>query len=66
MTTADADDEITIEDAIRISGKSRRTLMRLKRAGRLQAHISDEVVPQSNRVLKFRRSEIEALASKEV
>lgn len=56
------DDEIDITEAIRMSGKSRETLMRYKRTGKLTARTEEREYRQRQRRVLFRRSEIEALA----
>jgi hypothetical protein len=48
-----------------LTGLSRRTLMRHRKAGTLTTRLSAEVVPQRQPVIKFRRSELSALASKD-
>jgi len=63
MTTpTPADDEIDIDEAMRLSGKSRATLMRWKRDARLTTRTGVRELTQRQRRLFFLRSEIEALA----
>ena len=57
-----ASDEITIEEAMRISGRKRDTLMRWKRTAKLTTRIVEAQVTKRQRRILFRRSEVEALA----
>lgn len=59
-----ASDEVTIDEAMRISGRKRDTLMRWKRDKKLTARIVDADVTQRQRRILFRRSEVESLAGK--
>jgi hypothetical protein len=55
-------DEITIEEAMQISGRARDTLMRWKRDKKLTTRIIEATITRRQRRILFRRSEIEALA----
>ncbi|MBK9711582.1 MAG: hypothetical protein IPO81_09700 [Kouleothrix sp.] len=55
-------EEIDITEAMRLSGLSRETLMRRKRAGTLHARTVEQEYRQRQRRVLFRRDEIEALA----
>lgn len=59
-------DEIDITEAIRLSGKSRATLMRRKRDKQLTTRTDVREHTQRQRRLLFLRSEIEALAGEEM
>ena len=66
MTTEDpASDEITIDEAMQLSGKSRVALMKLKARGKLKGRVVLVERTQRNRKVMFRRDEIEALAGRE-
>jgi NAD(P)H-hydrate repair Nnr-like enzyme with NAD(P)H-hydrate epimerase domain len=60
-----ADEEIDIAEAMRISGRTRDTLMRWKRAGKVAARTVETEYTQRQRRVLFRRSEIEALAAEQ-
>lgn len=63
MTTdRSASDEIDMDEAMRVSGKTRDALMKLKKRGRLSTRIVLAEQVQKNRKILFRRNEIEALA----
>lgn len=55
-------DEIDITEAMQITGKSRETLMRWKKAGKLTARTEEREYLQRQRRVLFRRSEVESLA----
>ena len=57
-----ATDEIDITEAMRLSGLSRRTLMRYKETGRLKGRVETRSTTQRQRRVLFVRDEIEALA----
>jgi predicted DNA-binding transcriptional regulator AlpA len=57
-----ADDEIDIDEAMRITGRSRSTLMRWIREKKLTAHTQLRDFTQRQPRVMFRRSEIESLA----
>lgn len=59
-----ASDEITIDEAMRITGRKRDTLMRWKAAGKVTARVVAAPITQRQRRILFRRSEIESLAGK--
>ena len=59
-----ASDEIDIDEAVRLTGLRRETLMRYKRAGKLAGRVAIVEQTQRNRKVLFRRDEIEALAGK--
>ena len=65
MTHETPDDEIEIDEAIELSGLSRRTLMRLKATGKIAARTEALPSVQRQRRLLFRRSEIESLRGSE-
>lgn len=54
-------DEIDITEAMRLTGKSRETLMRWKRTGKLTGRIVEQQYTQRQRRVLFRRDEIERL-----
>lgn len=58
-------DEIDINEAMRLTGKSRATLMRWKRDKKLTTRTDIREYRQRQRRLMFRRSEIEALTRDE-
>lgn len=60
-----AGDEIDIDEAMRLTGKSRETLMRWKRQGKLTARTEDREYAQRQRRVLFRREEIERLAGQQ-
>ena len=60
-----ANDEIDIDEAMRLTGKSRATLMRWKDEKSLTTRTTVRVHTQRQRRLLFLRSEIEALAGDE-
>jgi hypothetical protein len=57
-----ASEEITIDEAMALTGKSRDTLMRWKARGKVTARTVETEYTQRQRRILFRRSEIEALA----
>jgi hypothetical protein len=57
--------EIDIDEAMRLSGISRRTLMRYKVTGKLTTRIDSRTTEQRQRRILFRRDEIEALRGNE-
>ncbi len=57
-----ASDEIDIDEAMRLTGRTRDTLMRWKANGKVTARVVSAPVVQRQRRILFRRSEIEALA----
>lgn len=59
-----ADEEITIDEAMRLTGRTRDTLMRWKKAGKVAARTVDAEYMQRQRRILFRRSEIESIAGK--
>lgn len=61
-----SDEEITIDEAMRLTGKSRAALMKLKERGKLTARVVLIEQRQHNRKVLFHRSEIEALAGREM
>jgi predicted DNA-binding transcriptional regulator AlpA len=66
MTDASlVNDEIDINEAMQITGKSRATLMRWKREKGLTTRTDIREYRQRQRRLMFRRSEIEALTKDE-
>lgn len=60
-----ASEEIDITEAMRITGKSRETLMRWKRQGKVTTRTEDREYAQRQRRVLFRRAEIEQLAGHE-
>jgi hypothetical protein len=60
-----ASDEIDITEAIRITGKSRETLMRWKRLGKLKSRTEEREYTQRQRRVLFRWSDVERLAGDE-
>lgn len=54
-------EEIDITEAMRMTGKSRETLMRWKRAGKVTARIEERQYTQRQRRVLFRRDEIQKL-----
>lgn len=58
-------DEIDINEVIRITGKTRDTIMRWKRAGRITGRTESITQVQRQRRLLFRRSEIEKITGAE-
>jgi predicted DNA-binding transcriptional regulator AlpA len=66
MTTKiPANDEIDIDEAMRITGKSRSTLMRWIKEKNLTTHTQLREFTQKQPRIIFRRSEIESLAGTE-
>lgn len=61
MDDSPISDEIDITEAMRITGKSRETLMRWKRAGKITGRIVEQQYTQRQRRVLFRRDEIERL-----
>lgn len=57
-----AGEEIDITEAMRITGKSRETLMRWKRQGKVTSRTEDREYAQRQRRVLFRKDEIERLA----
>lgn len=62
MTANSSAEEIDITEAMRITGKSRETLMRWKRQGKLTARTEDREYAQRQRRVLFRKDEVERLA----
>lgn len=54
-------DEIDITEAMRITGKSRETLMRWKRQGKVTTRTEEREYAQRQRRVLFQRDEIERL-----
>jgi hypothetical protein len=65
--TADssAGEEIDITEAMQITGKSRETLMRWKRQGKLTTRTEDRTYAQRQRRVLFRKDEIERMAGQQ-
>lgn len=59
-----ADEEITIDEAMRLTGRTRDTLMRWKATGKVTARVVTAPITQRQRRILFHRSEIERVAGK--
>ena len=57
-----AGEEITIDEAMKLTGRSRDTLMRWKARGKVKARTVETEYTQRQKRVLFLRSEIEALA----
>lgn len=62
MTTEPTAEEIDITEAMRLTGKTRDTLMRWKKIGKVRARTVVTEYTQRQRRLLFQRSDIEKLA----
>lgn len=60
-----ATDEIDITEAMRLTGKTRDTLMRWKRDGKVSARVETRTHTQRQRRILFLRSDIEKVAGAE-